>query len=1518
MAENILSISLKDYKKQIEELKGSLLNLQHGSEAYNKVLNEVQSRQDKLNQVMSDTKSKGAAAEGSYRALSEEMSNLKKAWKETADEMERDALGQQINNLNNQLKELDASIGNYQRNVGNYTNAFVDGLSKLNVGFAGTLKSAIATGNGIKTAFSKNPYIVAITVAITALVGVFRTLKNAINSNEQTQRKWKEAMATLQPVINALKNVIDKVATAIVNFVAKIMEYIPKGFKVIGEFVKNSGKKFADFIRSVGKIASAVAGIIQPIAKVFGKVLEIVSAAVKKIAEPIASLLETVGLDGLAAGLRRISEVGANVISTMAAGYENLKGTTEAVFDTMASGVENVTSKIGNWSIEMGNATKHTQDLAKAQDDLAKQSKETQTALAENNAEIAKLRDEVAKEKDPAKRAALLAKQQELIKKNGQMAVDLAKRRYELESQIAELAPNSVEDNQRLVDLKTELYNTEAAYYQQLVKTDKQLTSIEAKEEKGAKTTTSAGKAATKAAKEAEKAEANRLALLKVTIAATEKAAKNEKEMAEWAVKVEEAQGKISKVETSSKRIEINKKYNESLAQTKALYDEMLKSEKLKEEERIQLAEKAAALELEIYKNMCQQQIDEANRVNEAIKAAYDARGRLSSRAFQLQMNDIDRQAKLAKAGLAAYIDNYKVAEDEFRFYIEDTSKKINDDFLLGTEAAADEIMSRNPLGHIMDRIAPEHSEVREILFGNMFSAVGETTNEFLEKFGRDIDTRASDAFSVLISDYKELFEQLLSFNEEAQKEGMNLLDGFDYRKNVFDIDAMQKYMLSRLNDYYKSRTDLDEGYKKNLRDNLIEMGNNFSDFDVFVNDTLKQLQTEDFFDPNLKKNIPYLAVLGEAKDDILELKNLFDDLGSSLKDIGIEIDINNFDDFFRKIMDNVDNFDHDVKTKLLNALNKYRKLMVSYGLTESKAFGEINALIVKSSKKYAEEQLVETQRLHDVALDQAKTYQEKLDEIYNTHKENRKPSIETRSVQQSFDRMIREFAGSYQYLTDELKEEFEALQNDLLDVSDDDYEAITQYYQRLVDFAKKVQNEVKTITDEKGHKLKTKFNFENTLEDVKEDVDDTYNYLKEKNKGAMIDLYMSVRVQLRELSKMMPEETKVIFEQLDKAFDDMLLGNLSPQKFGELLSNFYKQAGATAKEKVQEAFNEPIKLDMSFDLSEKMSVFENFFGDFSDDFKKYLADGDVKNVFLYFQEQLAKVPENLKPEMEEAINAYMEMYIEYITFRQKYASIEAQMNNSQQFLEDLKANGKEASEEYQNELLKYQDYREQSYNLQVEWLSKEAELRKKFDKKVEDVDKKNFENITKKKKAYLDLFSSIGKLMGNISEIFEEYIKEREKQGKITEEQAKKEFETVKALQIAEATISTIAGATQAFMQTWGDKTIQPTWLKAALAVTNAASVTAAGVANIAKIAHTEYGSSSASGAATATAGMTSAIYQGVTADPLLNETLDERNLSQLDIETRSTKEQRVYILQSDISDSESQVRIRQNQSTF
>ena len=115
--------SVKELKEQIKDLRDRLVRLDETSEDYKKTVDELIEDEKKLTSVMKAGKNEVSAATGSYNALTQEMSALKKVWKEVTSEAERDRIGKRIAEINVQLKAMDASIGNFQRNVGDYEGA---------------------------------------------------------------------------------------------------------------------------------------------------------------------------------------------------------------------------------------------------------------------------------------------------------------------------------------------------------------------------------------------------------------------------------------------------------------------------------------------------------------------------------------------------------------------------------------------------------------------------------------------------------------------------------------------------------------------------------------------------------------------------------------------------------------------------------------------------------------------------------------------------------------------------------------------------------------------------------------------------------------------------------------------------------------------------------------------------------------------------------------------------------------------------------------------------------------------------------------------------------------------------------------------------------------------------------------------------------------------------------------------------------------------------------------------------
>lgn len=260
--------SLGDAKKYIDKLRASLIDLDETSEEYAERVDEIDKVQDKLNKAMKATGDKAKDAEGSYNALSKQMSELKKAFKATNDEAERQTLAKQINGINDQLKEMDASIGNYQRNVGNYEAAFTKGLAgiasqvqALGNPLAIAKNGVLALGNAMK-ALIANP----VGAIIMAIVVAVKALKKGFEQSETATNSLKKAFSALQPVMNAISNVFTGFANIVGNIAEKAIPALVNGLQKASDWMMTllnkigivSDEKLESFRKSIEAQKEAV------------------------------------------------------------------------------------------------------------------------------------------------------------------------------------------------------------------------------------------------------------------------------------------------------------------------------------------------------------------------------------------------------------------------------------------------------------------------------------------------------------------------------------------------------------------------------------------------------------------------------------------------------------------------------------------------------------------------------------------------------------------------------------------------------------------------------------------------------------------------------------------------------------------------------------------------------------------------------------------------------------------------------------------------------------------------------------------------------------------------------------------------------------------------------------------------------------------------------------------------------------------------------------------------------------
>ncbi|MCR5071205.1 MAG: hypothetical protein K6A62_04690 [Bacteroidales bacterium] len=240
--------SVGELKQNIESYKEALAGLEIGSKDYANVLNALQINQAALKSAMHATTAEGEdqgktmeqiakdamGLGNSYNSLVRQMAMLDQQFRAEEDDVKRAQIGQEINNINNRLKELDAERGKFGRNVGNYQSALT-GISsgfKACAGSAGSLINPIANVSSGLKALSATP-VIGILGLLANLIGA---VSKGLKSSETNTLAMKEALAVFQPIINATTRAVQKLG----EWLVKVVEWAGKAARWLG-IVKGDG-----------------------------------------------------------------------------------------------------------------------------------------------------------------------------------------------------------------------------------------------------------------------------------------------------------------------------------------------------------------------------------------------------------------------------------------------------------------------------------------------------------------------------------------------------------------------------------------------------------------------------------------------------------------------------------------------------------------------------------------------------------------------------------------------------------------------------------------------------------------------------------------------------------------------------------------------------------------------------------------------------------------------------------------------------------------------------------------------------------------------------------------------------------------------------------------------------------------------------------------------------------------------------------------------------------------------------
>lgn len=278
--------SIKDLKLNISALKKEMEGLTIGSEEYSEVLTELQKNQTALKNAMHattvDGQEEGKTLEGiakaanglgtSYNALVKRMADLTQEFRATEDAAHRANLAGQIREINDQLKEMDAVRGNFQRNVGNYVSHW-EGLGNALRSIPptlGPLRKQMGDIGQTMGMISKQPLLSIIGLLAPLIVKITSELKD----NQTALDAVKKGMQALEPVFDFVEKILEKIAgwfAKVVDWLVEFSEQHKDAFKSFVSGAVGVGNAILQFIltpiRNTIDAAKALGTVVQDVFK---------------------------------------------------------------------------------------------------------------------------------------------------------------------------------------------------------------------------------------------------------------------------------------------------------------------------------------------------------------------------------------------------------------------------------------------------------------------------------------------------------------------------------------------------------------------------------------------------------------------------------------------------------------------------------------------------------------------------------------------------------------------------------------------------------------------------------------------------------------------------------------------------------------------------------------------------------------------------------------------------------------------------------------------------------------------------------------------------------------------------------------------------------------------------------------------------------------------------------------------------------------------------------------------------
>ena len=614
--ESMIYASLEDYKIKIKDLRTELETLTIGSQKYNETLLE-------LNNTTKEMTDKTESAKVATLSLKDNFSDI--------------------------VSKITGSVGPMSTALGGVTT----GIAGIQTAWSNLTK-----------VFMANPWVAALTVLLGALMTVIKKVSDAIKGNENTSNKWSKAMATFQPILDAITNAFDWLAEVFVDAISTITDNIPG-------FLRNFGKGAKKVLDLIGGIVDAVLYLPKVVVNAVTSAMPTIMKVITGPMRALSKILSALGADDWAKSVNNA----ANSVVEFGVYAAN---TVDNLIKNAGSFIKELGTKIDNSMNSLAGKMEHTRKLKEQEIKLTKEQRQATDELAQSQLKQGEIRDKIAKETDPKKQIELYRQLREEQNKAFDKQKELAQKRYNLALERSKLTPNDKEVNDTLAKYKAAITQVDADRAASMARTDRRATKMQQRINKAMSAgNKKAQDAALKRIAEEERAAIEASKKIFDDLHDKIKGLDGTTDVLLFDLTEEEKRLKLfGKLDANAQKTIAEQRYKirkDDLDSRIKMYEDAFKNEKLQDEERKKMTEEYNKLKNEQYKLDKQHEYDLLTIQINAIKTRRDEATKKATNEQKVETSASDQQ----------YYEDLKQLNDLY-----EQGKISYNDYLNGLEAA--------------------------------------------------------------------------------------------------------------------------------------------------------------------------------------------------------------------------------------------------------------------------------------------------------------------------------------------------------------------------------------------------------------------------------------------------------------------------------------------------------------------------------------------------------------------------------------------------------------------------------------------------------------------------------------------------------------------------------------------------------------------------------------------------------------------------------------------------------------